>query len=167
MLEQAQALNSGEEGTIDYLRTLYNRLAQAGYADYIRFDLGMVHQIDYYTGVIFRGYVEGAGTAVLSGGRYDNLLGAFGRPAQATGFGVDVDAVAACLPEAESVRPEVVIHYELDRLARALEIVDSMPRGRSELSPCHTLESTLNLAREKGIPQVLILDENGERTVEL
>ena len=38
-------------------------------ASYVRFDLGMVHQIDYYTGVVFRGYVEGAGDAVLSGGR--------------------------------------------------------------------------------------------------
>ena len=72
--------------------------SQAGYGDYIRFDLGMVHQIDYYTGVVFRGYVEGAGDAVLSGGRYDNLVGAFGRPAPATGFAVDVDAVAGCLP---------------------------------------------------------------------
>ncbi len=74
VIDQAQALDCGEEGTITYLRTLYQLLDQAGYSEYIRFDLGLVHQIDYYTGVIFRGYAEGAGTAVLSGGRYDNLL---------------------------------------------------------------------------------------------
>ena len=82
VLDEAEALGSGEEGTIAYLRTLYQLLEQAGYGRYVRFDLGLVHQIDYYTGVVFRGYVEGAGTAVLSGGRYDRLLEAFGRPAR-------------------------------------------------------------------------------------
>lgn len=167
VLDEAEALGSGEDGTINYLRTLYRLLSQAGYGEYIRFDLGLVHQIDYYTGVIFRGYVEGAGTAVLSGGRYDNLLGAFGRPAQAVGFAVNVDAVAGCLPEVEATRVETVIHYDLNCLARAVALVNELPRGTCELSPCSELESTLNLAREKGIRRVLILEENGEREVEV
>ena len=75
---------------LDYLRTLYQALEAAGYGDHIRFDLGLVHRIDYYTGVVFRGYVEGAGDAVLSGGRYDALVGSFGRQAPATGFAIDV-----------------------------------------------------------------------------
>ena len=166
VLDEAEALGSGEEGTIAYLRTLYQLLDQAGYGEYIRFDLGLVHQIDYYTGVVFQGYVEGAGTAVLSGGRYDRLLESFGRPAQATGFAVDVDAVAACLPEVQGPKVDTVIYYELNQLARAIQIVDASPRGTCELSPCASLELTLALAREKGIPNVLVLDSQGERTVE-
>lgn len=167
VLDEAEALGSGEEGTIAYLRTLYQLLEQAGYGDYIRFDLGLVHQIDYYTGVVFRGYVEGAGTAVLSGGRYDRLLESFGRPAQATGFAVDVDAVAACLPAAEMPVVDTIIHYELSRLADAIQKVDEYPRGTCELSPCASLELTLSVAREKGIPHVLVLDQMGEREVEV
>lgn len=167
VLDEAEALGSGEEGTIAYLRSLYQLLEQAGYGEYVRFDLGLVHQIDYYTGVVFRGYVEGAGTAVLSGGRYDRLLEAFGRPAQAIGFAVDVDAVAACLPEAESPVVDTVIYYELNRLSRAIEVVDARPRGTCELSPYGSLELTLALAREKGIPYVLVLDGGAERTVEV
>ena len=166
VLDEAEALGSGEEGTIAYLRTLYQLLDQAGYGQFVRFDLGLVHQIDYYTGVVFRGYVEGAGTAVLSGGRYDRLLESFGRPAQATGFAVDVDAVAACLPEVQGPQVDTVIYYELNQLARAIQIVDASPRGTCELSPCASLELTLALAREKGIPHVLVLDSQGERTVE-
>ena len=94
VLDEADTLSGGSDA-LDYLRDLYGELKHAGYGEHIRFDLGLVHQIDYYTGVVFRGYVEGAGDAVLSGGRYDKLVGAFGRPAQATGFAVDVDAVAA------------------------------------------------------------------------
>ena len=166
VLDEAEALGSGEEGTIAYLRALYRLLQQAGYGDYVRFDLGLVHQIDYYTGVVFRGYVEGAGTAVLSGGRYDRLLESFGRPAQATGFAVNVDAVAACLPDAEVPAPDTLIHYDLDQFAAAIAKLDSLPSGTAELSPCASLDASLTLAREKGMKQVLVLDAQGERTVE-
>lgn len=93
VLEKAEEL-IGSRAELSYLRELYEALSAAGCGEYIRFDLGLVHQIDYYTGVIFRGYARGAGAPVLSGGRYDNLLGAFGRPAPAIGFAVDVDLVA-------------------------------------------------------------------------
>lgn len=165
VLDEAEELLGRSDAAIEHLRSLYECFQSAGYGDYIRFDLGMVHPIDYYTGVIFRGYVEGAGTAVLSGGRYDKLCAAFGRSAEAIGFAVDVDAVAACLPSVEVPRVETVIHYESHQLARALAIVDALPQGSSELSPCLRLESTLNLAREKGIETVLVLDENGERRI--
>ena len=156
---------AGPTQSVDYLRRLWDELSAAGYGQYVRFDLGMVHQIDYYTGVVFRGYVEGAGDAVLSGGRYDRLVGVFGREAQATGFAVDVDAVARTLPESVPPALRCVVHYEPGYLAQALEAVDGRPAGTCELSPCRTLESSLNLAREKGAQAVLVLDKNGERLV--
>ena len=164
VLDEAETLSGGSDA-LDYLRDLYGELKSAGYGDYIRFDLGMVHQIDYYTGVVFRGYVEGAGDAVLSGGRYDNLVGVFGREAQATGFAVDVDAVARTLPELAPPVLRTIVHYEPGYLAQALEAVDGRPAGTSELSPCRTLESSLNLARDKGAEAVLVFDKDGERTV--
>ena len=164
VLSQAEKL-AGKTPAVDYLAELYDELSAAGYGQYVRFDLGMVHQIDYYTGVVFRGYVEGAGDAVLSGGRYDNLVGIFGREAPATGFAVDVDAVARTLPETALPVLRTVVHYEPGYLAQALEAVDSRPAGTCELSPCRTLESSLNLARDKGVEAVLVLDKDGERTV--
>lgn len=165
VLDEAETLLGRSDAAIEHLRSLYESLNASGYGELIRFDLGMVHPIDYYTGVIFRGYVEGAGNAVLSGGRYDNLCAAFGRSAEAIGFAVDVDAVAACLPPVEVPKVQTVIHYEPSLLAKALHIVDSLPQGSSELSPCLRLESTLNLAREKGIQSVIVLDEAGERVI--
>ena len=161
VLDEAERL-VGQNRAAAYLRELYGGLEAAGYGAYVRFDLGMVHQIDYYTGLVFRGYAEGAGEAVLSGGRYDNLVGAFGRDAQAIGFAVDVDAVGACLT-LEAPKLETVIHYGPGLLARALAAADSRPAGSCELSPCRTLESTMNLAREKGAARVLVLEDGGER----
>ena len=162
VLDEAEKL-AGRTEAVDYLRALYDELSAAGYGPYVRFDLGMVHQIDYYTGVVFRGYVEGAGEAVLSGGRYDHLVGVFGREAQATGFAVDVDAVAHTLPETALPVLRTVVHYEPGYLAQALEAVDSRPAGTCELSHCLTLASTRNLAREKGVQNILIFDKDGER----
>lgn len=80
VLDEADALQGGASEVTSYLRNLYETLCTAGFGEHVKFDLGMVHQLDYYTGVIFRGYAEGAGVAVLSGGRYDNLATYFGRP---------------------------------------------------------------------------------------
>ncbi len=165
VLEEAKKL-AGPCKSLDYLAQLYEELAAAGYGASVRFDLGLVHQIDYYTGVVFRGYVQGAGRPVLSGGRYDKLVERFGRKAEATGFAVDVDAVGSCL----SVRVpqlETVIHYGQRMLARALRELDSRAPGTCELSPCRTLNSTLNLAREKGARRVLALEQSGERWLEV
>ena len=161
VLEEAQAL-AGPCDSLDFLRRLYGELSAAGYGGHVRFDLGLVHQLDYYTGLVFRGYAEGAGAPVLSGGRYDGLMEQFGRKAEAIGFAVDVDAVGACLT-VETPKLETVIHYGPGLLAQALAVVDSRPAGSCELSPCRTLDSTLNLAREKGAARVLVMDSGGER----
>ena len=86
----------------------------------------------------------------------------FGRRAEAIGFAVDVDAVGGCMA-VEAPRLETVIHYGSGLLAQALAVVDSRPAGSCELSPCRTLDSTMNLAREKGAAGVLLLDAEGER----
>jgi len=103
VLDEAEAL-LGPRPELTYLRELYADLAEKGYGQYLRFDLGLVHRIEYYTGVVFRGYVEGVGAAVASGGRYDGLVEKFGRPAPAVGFSVDADAVADCLGRPQPAR---------------------------------------------------------------
>jgi len=59
----------------------------------VTIDLGDLRGFDYYTGVRFAGYAGGAPDAVLRGGRYDELLGRYGRAARATGFAIDLEAV--------------------------------------------------------------------------
>ena len=63
-------------------------------APMVTIDLGELRGFDYYTGVRFAGYAGGAGDAVLRGGRYDELIGRYGRPHRATGFALDVEALA-------------------------------------------------------------------------
>jgi ATP phosphoribosyltransferase regulatory subunit len=58
------------------------------------YDLGEVRGLDYYTGIHFELYVAGAGRAAGAGGRYDDLMGRFGRPMPAVGVSVDLDTIA-------------------------------------------------------------------------
>ena len=72
---QAKELSVTEDFSdiLDYLRSVYESLGRLGLKDKVIIDLGLVNQGNYYTGVIFRGYLEGIGEPLVSGGRYDNL----------------------------------------------------------------------------------------------
>ncbi len=156
VLEKAKEL-SGDAGAevIAYLQSLYWKLEQAGCGGRIQFDLGLAHQLDYYTGVVFRGYAEGAGSAVLSGGRYDTLLRDFGRNAPATGFAIDVDGVAQTLPSVELPKPKQLIHYEADRLREALSVLKAVPKGRASYLPVRPWKRPLPWPRKRGFRRLL------------
>ncbi len=86
--------SGGARESLAHLRALYEGLCQRGLGEAVTVDLALVNRADYYTGVVFKGYLEGYGQEALSGGRYDNLLPQFGVDAAAVGFGVNVDAAA-------------------------------------------------------------------------
>jgi ATP phosphoribosyltransferase regulatory subunit len=63
----------------------------------IIFDLGLVRKIGYYTGAVFEVYDPAAGAPIGGGGRYDDLLGRFGRRLPAVGFALGVDRLHIAL----------------------------------------------------------------------
>ncbi len=75
------------------LANIYVRLCEYGFEDYILFDLGMIGHSDYYTGVIFRGYINGVGFSVVDGGRYDNLIAQYGEGMPSVGFAIGIDSL--------------------------------------------------------------------------
>lgn len=87
------AFNDELKESITYLRKFAEVLKKLGYEKTVLYDLGMVPRLNYYTGITFRGYVDGVGTAVLSGGRYDKLISTFGDDKPAVGFSMNLDSV--------------------------------------------------------------------------
>jgi ATP phosphoribosyltransferase regulatory subunit len=61
---------------------------------HVVYDLGEVRGLDYYTGIHFELFVAGIGRAAGAGGRYDELMGRFGRPMSAVGVSLDLDTIA-------------------------------------------------------------------------
>lgn len=162
VLDEAEAMLRAFPRAIEplrYLRELVEALKQAGYGEKIKVDLSLMNQIDYYTGILFHGYVDGAGSAVLTGGRYDDLIGAFGREMPATGFAIDTDTVAACLPGVPREPTEELLWFSPGTMPQALGYMESRPEGRCALSTEETLEKSLALAAKKGIPTVVCFED--------
>ncbi len=87
--EQAEAAVSGLRGL--------HELLEPAVASRLIFDLGLVRNIGYYTGAVFDVYDPALGTPIGGGGRYDELLGRFGRSLPAVGFALGVDRLHIAL----------------------------------------------------------------------
>ena len=85
------AFNKEIERNILYLEKIFLNLRELGYEKYISVDMSMVPRVNYYSGIIFKGYLNGIGSTVLRGGRYNGLLENFGKDTSAIGFSVDVN----------------------------------------------------------------------------
>lgn len=86
MTDNVQALSA-----ISHLRKIYELLTVYGFEKYVTFDLGVLSELDYYTGVIFKAYTYEVGEPVANGGRYDGLIGQFGSEKASIGFAVTID----------------------------------------------------------------------------
>jgi ATP phosphoribosyltransferase regulatory subunit len=75
------------------LRALHAALERRGVADRVIYDLGLVRELGYYTGAVFEVYDPAVGFALGGGGRYDELLGRFGRALPACGVALDLQRV--------------------------------------------------------------------------
>jgi ATP phosphoribosyltransferase regulatory subunit len=78
---------------VDNLRACHELLVERGAAGSVIFDLGLLRDLDYYTGTIFEVYDPAVSFPLGGGGRYDELLGRFGEARPACGAGLDVQRV--------------------------------------------------------------------------
>lgn len=118
---------------VERLEKLYEVLCLYGAEKYVSFDLGMLSKYNYYTGVIYKAYTYGLGDALVKGGRYDTLLGRFGKEAPAIGFVVVMDDLMAALD-----RQNIAI-----ALPERAETVEYTPKNYKE-----SLEKAQKLRRE-------------------
>jgi ATP phosphoribosyltransferase regulatory subunit len=72
-------------------------LLEPAVAERVIFDFGLVRNIGYYTGAVFDVYDPALGAPIGGGGRYDELLGRFGRKLPAVGFALGVDRLHMAL----------------------------------------------------------------------
>jgi len=89
--------NQRSVAALDDLEALWQVVERMGLSDSFDIDLGDVSELDYYTGLIFKVFIEGTGSRVGRGGRYDRLIGNFGTNEPAIGFILDLDALTDVL----------------------------------------------------------------------
>lgn len=147
---------------INDIKAVYEIIKDAGLGDYVSVDLGMVHYLNYYTGIIFRGYAEGVGGNILSGGRYDNLIKQFGQQQEATGFAVNVDSIISALENCgqinESKVKKILIYYKNTDFKKAYDKALKLREDGSiaELSLFDSQKEAEEYAKEKGMEFIII-----------
>ncbi|MCR3955454.1 MAG: ATP phosphoribosyltransferase regulatory subunit [Gudongella sp.] len=94
-------MNSEMREAIDELESLMEGSSNRYSSGEIKFDLSMLPDLDYYDGIIFKGYCLGVPNKILSGGRYDRLTEEFGLRVPAIGFMIDLDLVTRIRMEEE------------------------------------------------------------------
>jgi ATP phosphoribosyltransferase regulatory subunit len=90
---EAYCLNTPMMAALANLLEVSQQLAAYGVADAVAYDLAEVRDLDYYTGVTFEGFAPGIGFSLISGGRYDDLIGHFGPSFPAVGWALTLDRI--------------------------------------------------------------------------
>ena len=171
-LERAASLapNAGACRAIENLGQVYDLLSAQGLAGHLVIDLGEARGMDYYTGITIEGFSPGLGFSICNGGRYDELIGRYGRPLPAVGFGLGVERVLLALEEQGEqevdLAPHLLVAAEaalagraaLQRLRRQGMKVEVDVMARDEVG-------LLEYARVRGTPWVIIAGDDEERAL--
>ncbi len=175
ILEEAERLLPPEaRPMLERLGIVFDDLCAIGAEGKVTVDLGMVSKSqDYYTGIVFKGYIHGYGMPVLSGGRYDKVLADFGADIPATGFAVNENAVANALLKRSggmlTPAPDVMIYCDDDSLIDAIKHCRGLiSEGyTAEYADLSSAEEARELARSRGIRRLDIVTADGITSEEL
>lgn len=174
-LEQIQAAktltsNKRAQKAISRLEEVNRILASYGLSDYVSYDLGMLSQYQYYTGIIFKAYTYGTGDYIVNGGRYDKLLEQFGKDAPAVGFGISVDDLLLALSrqkiETKVPVTNTLILYEQEAREHAIELAGHFRNTGMAVqlqlkSPGRPMEAYWDYAARRSLNNLLYLDSEG------
>ena len=174
VFEKAAQIADGNEkalAALADLRSTYDILEKLCGKNIITIDLGLVNRMDYYTGVVMKGYVEGFGEAVLSGGRYDNLLADFGLDVPAVGFAVNTDSVARAEMKTNAVKlnsADILVYGADGYEAAAIEYANKLTAENKfvELGVFDTLDEAKRRAAERGM-KLTVISGNGAEEVQV
>lgn len=118
------------QNEIRYLMDLYSIIVSFDIEDHISFDLSLDNYMDYYTGVIFSGYTYGTDSAVVKGGRYDNLLESFDSEKGAIGFAFSLDKLVQAISRQNI---DIEVNYKMIYLLTDSKSMDKCIKKASEL----------------------------------
>lgn len=126
MLKHAYSMVTDEVSrrALDNLNEIYQLLRSYGVEKYVNFDLGIIRDFEYYTGMVFEGYTPGLGFPLCGGGRYDNMASSFGVDCPATGFALGIERILLAMErQGIAMQPDskdIYIGWHAGRLSSAI-----------------------------------------------
>ncbi|MDO4608734.1 MAG: ATP phosphoribosyltransferase regulatory subunit [Clostridia bacterium] len=118
---------------LNELKTLSNMLDKLECGGKIKFDFSAVSDMNYYNGIVFKGYIKGLSQSILSGGQYDNLLYKLGRRSGAIGFAIYLDLLEDLPSERQDFDVDVLLLCD-DGNATLIETVNEITASGKTVS---------------------------------
>lgn len=135
-------LNGAMTRALEELSEIYEALKALGMAEKIQLDLSIVNDIDYYNGIIFKGYVKELGKSILAGGQYDQAMVRLGKKADAIGFALYLNEINRIAWQKPEYDVDAVIVYDCN------ENVVDVARAVSRLQ-----QEGLRVRADKAVPE--------------
>lgn len=165
----SRAKGQRAKNALDNLRAILSILEDYGYLGYVSVDMGMLPSLDYYTGMIFKGFTYEVGFPIFSGGRYDRVVNTFGRDIPAVGFSLEVNlCLTALARQRKSLfvpAADCIVGYETKRRKEAAEFLrEQRKKGIKAIFDCQrqTKENLLKYAKEKRVREVIFFSSDAE-----
>ena len=114
-------VESVAKSAFEELEAVCNLLDTTQFADNIRLDFSVVNDMKYYSGIVFKGFVEGVAEGVLSGGQYDGLMQRMGKKSGAIGFAVYLDLLENMYKNQAATDVDVLVLYDTNTPLTALQ----------------------------------------------
>ena len=108
------------KAAVKQLETIETILEQNDLSKHVQLDFSIVNDMNYYNGIVFRGYIEGIPNSVLSGGQYDKLMEKMGKDAGGIGFAVYLDQLSLLDTNPKKYDVDTVLLYTDDADISAL-----------------------------------------------
>lgn len=151
---------------LDNLKDILDALDEQGFLKYVSVDSGLLGgPVDYYTGVIFKGYTYEVGFPIISGGRYDNTVAVFGRQMGCVGFSLSLTlTLTALLRQGVSMEEtpcDVIIGFKAGFRGKAYETAQKLrDEGKSVILDTTGMnKDALNeYAKDQGIGSALFVE---------
>ncbi len=131
-----EILSEDEQYLVDRFEKITCALEGEGFAGKINIDFSVTGSVKYYNGFVFKGFIDGVASGVLSGGQYDRLMTRMHRTSRAIGFAVYLDLLERLDGEGEGFDVDTVILYGDDYDMKALKDAVNMltANGKSVLA---------------------------------
>ena len=153
------SLNETMDRAIDELSTVCGVLEEQGF-DNVHLDFSIEGDMGYYNGFLFRGYIEGIPTGVLSGGQYDELMEKMGKSSDAIGFAINLSLLEDYETNVGSYDTDVLLLYDSSASPAALmEAVQELVEQGNTVQAQQRIPEKLKYRR--------LLEFDGERVKEV
>ena len=137
---------------IDYVEQLAKQVTKHSPGIQLHYDFAALSGYRYQNGAVFAAYIAGQGGEIARGGRYDRIGQVFGRSRPATGFSMDLKALAKISPISSEAVSGIYAPYEEDA---ALDEKVKQLRAQGERVICALSNQTFS-ASEMQCDRVLV-----------